>query len=154
MIENLTKTRRNVALGVLAVLVVWFCWTVRSVLNPLVLGYIFAASLHPLVQRVEKRGWSRRAAVNLIFAGFSLVLVTVGFGLYVQGRMMVRDVFEANVDLVGRVERSFDDFVDEHRDVLEAILPEEDEPAALGDAGAPDAGTDPSHTLQIERRAG
>ncbi len=131
MIENLSKTRRNVALGVLAVLVVWFCWTVRSVLNPLVLGYIFAASLHPLVQRVEKRGWSRRAAVNLIFAGFSLVLVSVGFGLYVQGRMMVRDVFDANVDLVGRVERSFDDFVDEHRDVLEAILPEEDEPLVL-----------------------
>lgn len=124
MIEKLSKTRRNVALAVVAVLVIWFSWTVRSVLNPLLLGYIFAASLHPMVRRMEKRGWKRRTAVNLIFAGFSVLLISVALGLYSQGRMMVRDVFDKEVDLIGRVERSFDEFVEEHREWFQSLLPE------------------------------
>ena len=51
MIENLSKTKRNVALTLIALLVIWFSWTVRSVLNPVVLGYICASTLHPLVRR-------------------------------------------------------------------------------------------------------
>ncbi|MCP3916400.1 MAG: AI-2E family transporter [bacterium] len=114
MIERLSKNKRNVALAVLAVLVIWFSWTVRSVLNPLVLGYMLATILHPMVEGVERTGWSRRAAVNVIFILFSLVFLGIGFGVYVQGRMLVRDVFESNVDVFKKVEDSFDDFVEEH----------------------------------------
>ncbi len=139
MIENLSKTRRNVALAAIAIVLVWFSWTVRSVLNPLVLGYILASTLHPMVRKVERKGWSRRAAANLIFIAFSVVLVTVGFGVYVQGRMMVRDVMDADIDLVGRVERSFDVFVDDHRDWFETLLPEDEPEGEAGETveGAP-----------------
>jgi predicted PurR-regulated permease PerM len=126
VIENLPKIRRNLALAVIAALVIWFSWTVRTVLNPVVLGYIFASTLHPGVQRLEKRGWSRRAAVNLIFASFSVVLLSVCLGLYVQGRMMARDVFETNVDLPGSIEKSFDNFVEDHKSMFSMLLPEEE----------------------------
>jgi predicted PurR-regulated permease PerM len=136
VIEKLSKVRRNGALAVLAVLVIWFSWTVRSVLNPVVLGYIFASTLHPMVRKVEQRGWSRRASVNLIFVGFSAVLLTVGLGIYAQGRMMVHDVFDADIDLIGRVERSFDDFVEAHRGWFDALLPEDDQGGVDGGAVA------------------
>lgn len=92
MLERLSRTRRNLVLLVLAVLAVWFAWTVRSVINPLLLGYLLAYILLPLVASVERRGRSRRAAVNLIFiAGFLLaVLVLVGLGW--QLRALVLDV--------------------------------------------------------------
>jgi predicted PurR-regulated permease PerM len=141
VIENLSKTRRNIALFCIAALVIWFSWTVRSVLNPLLLAYIFASTLHPLVQRMEKRGWKRRSAVNLIYVGFSLLLVSVSIGLYSQGRMMVRDVFDQDIDLIGRVERSFDDFVEEHRSWFAALLPDEQPLPEDGDVKPPDEPT-------------
>ena len=149
MIEKLSKTRRNVALAAVAILVIWFSWTVRSVLNPLLLGYIFAASLHPMVRRMEKRGWKRRTAVNLIFAGFSVLLISVALGLYAQGRMMVRDVFDKEVDLIGRVERSFDDFVEEHRDWFEPLLPKPE--SSPGEAEA--SGREPGAFSELLRGA-
>ena len=73
MLERLSRTRRNLVLLALAVLTAWFAWTVRGVLNPLLAGYLLAYILLPLVAAVERRGHSRRAAVNLIFvAGFVL----------------------------------------------------------------------------------
>lgn len=75
MLERLSRTRRNVALGLLAAAVLWFAWVVRDVLNPLLLGYVLAWSLLPLVERLEARGRSRRAAVHWIFTiGFVLSL--------------------------------------------------------------------------------
>ena len=61
MIERLTPTWRRVALAALALLVLWFCWTVRAVLNPLILGYLLAFVLHPLVLSLERRGWNRKS---------------------------------------------------------------------------------------------
>jgi predicted PurR-regulated permease PerM len=73
MLERLSRTRRNLVLLALGVLTAWFAWTVRGVLNPLLAGYLLAFILLPLVSAVERRGHSRRAAVNLIFvAGFVL----------------------------------------------------------------------------------
>jgi predicted PurR-regulated permease PerM len=93
MLERLSPARRNAVLLLLAVLLVWFCWTIRAVLNPLLLGYLFAFILHPLVERVERR-MSRRAAVNLIFCGGFLLLAAITFGVLVQTRALVRDVVE------------------------------------------------------------
>ncbi|HVQ27895.1 MAG TPA: hypothetical protein VMV01_22080, partial [Planctomycetota bacterium] len=93
MVQILPRSRRNAALLVLLVLVLWFCWTVRSVLNPLLFGYLLAYILLPLVERVERRLGSRRVAVNLIFvAGFvltSLVLVLLAWQL----RALALDVY-------------------------------------------------------------
>ena len=86
MLERLTPARRNLALAALGVLVLWFAWTVRSVLNPLLLGYLLAYIVHPLVLKLEHRGWSRRAAVNAIFVGAGLGGVVLSLGLLVQGR--------------------------------------------------------------------
>ncbi len=93
MLERLSRTRRNLVLLAIACLVLWFCWTVRAVLNPLLLGYLLAYILHPLVERVQRLGPSRRAAVNLIFVtGFALsVLVLVGLTL--QMRALVLEAY-------------------------------------------------------------
>ncbi len=60
MIDRLSPTARKVVLVALFVLIGWFLWTVRSVLNPLILGYLLAFVVHPLVLKLEKRGWRRR----------------------------------------------------------------------------------------------
>jgi predicted PurR-regulated permease PerM len=93
VLERLSRTRRNLALLALAILVGWFCWTVRSVLNPLLFGYLLAYIMLPLVARLERRGYSRRASVNLIFVtGLALAtLVVVGVGW--QMRTLAVDVY-------------------------------------------------------------
>ena len=92
MLERLSRTRRNLVLLALAVLTAWFAWTVRGVLNPLLAGYLLAYIMLPLVVVVQRRGHSRRAAVNLIFVvGFvfgALVLAGVAW----QTRALVLDV--------------------------------------------------------------
>ena len=60
MIDRLSPLARNIALAVIVVLSGWFLWSVRAVLNPLLLGYILAFVLHPLVLKLEKRGWRRQ----------------------------------------------------------------------------------------------
>ncbi len=134
MIERLSKTKRNIALAVIASLVIWFSWTVRSVLNPLLLGYILATMLHPMVGTLEARGWSRRASVNLIFASFSVLLAGVGVGVYVQGRALTQDVFDSDVDLLGRVEDAFNTFIEEHPTLFAPFLED----------GFPQRGADPT----------
>ena len=93
MLERLPRTARNLVLLALALLVIWFCWTVRGVLNPLLVGYLLAYMLLPLVAYVERRGHSRRAAVNLIFAGGFALAVVVGAGLALQLRELAVNVY-------------------------------------------------------------
>src|SRR5262245_1431624 len=95
MLERLSRTRRNLVLSLLALLVLWFSWTVRSVLNPLLAGYFAAYILLPFVVRVERRGFSRRAAVNLIFAGGFVVALLLLVGLAWQLRTLALDVYES-----------------------------------------------------------
>jgi predicted PurR-regulated permease PerM len=93
MLERLPRARRNLVLFVLGVLAAWFAWIVRTVLNPLLCGYLLAYILLPLVARVERRGHSRRAAVNLIFmTGFVLALL-VFVGVAWQLRAFAIDVY-------------------------------------------------------------
>ena len=75
MFQRMQPHWRNTALAVLAVLVLWFCWTVRSALNPLGVGLLFAYMLHPMVSNLERRGFSRKVAVNLIFGATFLVFL-------------------------------------------------------------------------------
>lgn len=95
MIERLSRTRRNLVLLVLLALVVWFCWIVRGVLNPLLCGYLLAYILMPLVGLLERRGMSRRKAVNLIFAGGFALATLVLVGLVWQLRSLALDVYSS-----------------------------------------------------------
>ena len=92
MIDRLTPTWRRVALSALFVLVLWFSWSVRSVLNPLILGYLLAFVLHPLVLKLERRGWQRKRAVNFIFGAFAVGLCLVGLLVFLQGRSLAREL--------------------------------------------------------------
>lgn len=104
MLERLSPHRRNIALAVLGLLVAWFAWTVRSVLNPLILGYLLAYILNPMVQNLERRGWGRRAAANLIFIAFFLVTTVTTAAVLQQGRQLVHEV--SSTDLAERVQRN------------------------------------------------
>jgi len=103
MIEFNSTTRRNLGLAVLGLLVLWFAWEIRAVLNPLLLGYLCAHILHPLVERLVERGLSRRSAVNLVFLIGFLSVVVAGFGLWQQGSSLVGEI-TSNPDLAKRVQ--------------------------------------------------
>ena len=92
MLERLPKFQRNVGLALVAVLIGWAAWTLRDVLNPLILGYQLAYILRPYVLVLEKRGLGRRTAVNIIFSAFAVVLTASGVGLIVQAQAIVENV--------------------------------------------------------------
>jgi predicted PurR-regulated permease PerM len=78
VLKNLQPRWRNVGLALVGILLLWFAWSVRSALNPLGLGLLFAYMLHPMVASLEARGWSRKLAVNVIFgAAFAGVTLTL-----------------------------------------------------------------------------
>jgi predicted PurR-regulated permease PerM len=108
MLERLSPTRRNLALLVLFALVLWFAWTIRAVLNPLLLGYLCAYILHPLVVRLEARGFKRRTAVNLIFLVGFVGCALLALGLWTQGRSLARDVLQ-NATLADQLKSQFEE---------------------------------------------
>jgi predicted PurR-regulated permease PerM len=95
MLERLSPARRNLALLVVAALFAWFAWHIRSVLNPLLVGYLAAFVAHPLVVRIERRGYSRRTAVNLTFAAGFLVATALSLGIFFQVRALALDVYQS-----------------------------------------------------------
>ncbi len=96
MLERLTRTKRNLALAALGLALVWCSWTVRTVLNPVILGYMLATILNPMVQGLERKGWGRRAAANLIFLSFFLLATGVGAVVFFQGRALIGDLRSSN----------------------------------------------------------
>ncbi len=116
MIERLSPTVRNLALVALFFLIGWFLWSVRSVLNPLILGYLLAFVAHPLVLRLEKRGWKRRRAVNFIFGAALVLLTLVAAGIYFQGRGLARELVSdqgLGLKVRERVEQAAEQYHDE-----------------------------------------
>lgn len=94
MLERWTPARRNWALAILGALLLYFAWTVRSALNPLLLGLLLAYILHPMVLKLERRGWSRKTAVNVIFGAVLAAAVLLTLALVLQWRALWRDVVE------------------------------------------------------------
>ena len=92
VLRGLTPTRRNLALAAIAALLLWFLWSVRSALNPLGVGLLFAYMLHPLVTSLERRGWSRRLAVNVIFAVTAVGGVVLTLAMSLQARSLWSDM--------------------------------------------------------------
>lgn len=104
MLERLPRTKRNVILVLLGAFALWFLWTIRAVVNPLLLGYLLAFILHPAVQRVRSFGLSHRAAVSTIFALGFLAIGGTGFGVFWQTRHLVRGI-AADPELRSRLEQ-------------------------------------------------
>ncbi|MEX1024971.1 MAG: AI-2E family transporter [Planctomycetota bacterium] len=94
MLQRLSPAKRNAALFVVAALILWFAWTIRSVLNPLLVGYLLAYIALPLVEKIERHGASRRTAVNLTFLGGFLLCVGIGTVLVIQTRSLASDVIK------------------------------------------------------------
>lgn len=110
MIAGWSTTRRNLALAAALAAVLWFAWTVRAALNPLLLGLLFAYILHPMVLRLEKRGWKRKGAVNVIFGSFGLVAVLLALALALQARALWRDVTQEGGS-IDRLQRQLGEIV-------------------------------------------
>jgi len=91
MLSGLPANRRNWLLAILLAFVLWFAWTVRAALNPLLVGLLFAYILHPLVLQLERRGWSRKVAVNFIFIAFAVVLTLIVVVVIAQARALAED---------------------------------------------------------------
>lgn len=121
MIDRLSPLARNFALVALCLLLGWFCWIVRSVLNPLILGYLLAFILHPLVLRLEKRGWSRRKAVNVIFGAFAMALCLLGAAVFFQARSFVSS-FASDEGLGAKIDARFEEAVRDHQKEIQWVL--------------------------------
>lgn len=83
---------RNLSLAAAIGLVAWFAWTVRGALNPLLVGLLLAYMLHPMVLQLERRGWSKTLAVNVIFVTAFLLVGLMAVALVWQGRMLWLDL--------------------------------------------------------------
>ncbi len=92
MVDPKASMMRRWVLGALFLLLIWFSWTVRSVLNPILLAYLLAYVMNPSVQRLERRGISRRTAVGVIFSAFALSLLVVGFAVALQAQALWTDM--------------------------------------------------------------
>ena len=71
MLERLPKFQRNVGLALVAVLIGWAAWTIRDVLNPLILGYLLAYILRPYVLVLEK---TPRTGTKVLASGGTLFI--------------------------------------------------------------------------------
>jgi len=131
VLERLSRSKRNAVLAVLALVVVWFAWTVRAVLNPLILGYLLAFVLNPMVQRLEERGWGRRSAANMIFLWFFIAGSAIGAVVIWQGRALTSDL--ARSDFFVEVKDEIESLVSEWlQDDASAPAQEDDEPEVDG----------------------
>ncbi len=132
MLERLSRERRNAALGILAVVLSVFAWSVRDVLNPLLLAYLLAFMAHPAVLNLERRGWSRMGAVNVIYAVLFAGTLLLSLGLWAQGNQLVRRMGTGDADgaqgLMVKLDQRFENFVEKYKDraPIAWILDEED----------------------------
>ena len=60
----------------------WFLYEIRGILTPFVLAFVLAYVLHPIVDRLERKGlgrvWSTLLVFSLVFAGLGLGAFKVG----------------------------------------------------------------------------
>jgi predicted PurR-regulated permease PerM len=75
--QKLMHTRRVVLLCGLAALLLWIAYLVRDIWLPLLIAFLIAMVLDPLVDRMEARGWSRLKSAALIYTLFFTAFVGV-----------------------------------------------------------------------------
>lgn len=121
MIDRLSPLARNIALAVLVVLSAWFLWSVRAVLNPLILGYLLAFVLHPLVLKLEKRGWRRQRAVNFIFFSAAVLFSLLALTVWWQGRGLATELVSEE-GLGSKVRVRVEQALHEHREEIDWMM--------------------------------
>ncbi|MFT7542135.1 MAG: putative PurR-regulated permease PerM, partial [Gammaproteobacteria bacterium] len=136
MIERLSRNKRNLVLAGLGLLFLWMGWSIRAVVNPLVIGYLLAFILHPLVERVQLLGFSRRSAVNQVFLSGFVLAVLISVGLAFQSAALVTELIEGKPVVSTLVEVE----VDPTKASFETLLVDD-----VGGDEVSDAGTDPSN---------
>ncbi|MCP5023905.1 MAG: AI-2E family transporter [bacterium] len=149
------RLKRNVGLGIVGALCAWFAWNVRTVLNPLLLAYLLAYMVHPIVLKLEKRKWTRMRAVNTIYLLCMALGLVVSILFWSQGANLLQRVVAnaRNQDsgLFTTLDQRFGELVKDHRDSgwVAWLLDEESEsdtgtdPVEGGDPG-PDSDPDPT----------
>ncbi|MFT6108822.1 MAG: putative PurR-regulated permease PerM [Planctomycetota bacterium] len=143
MLERLSKAHRNLALAGILALLAWFGWTVRSVLNPLILGYLFAYILRPMVQKLQDRGMGRRPAVNIIFVVFGLSLLMMSGAVFIQARQFVENQIvhvKVGDDLFTRSQKNIDSLFDTAGSWLDSVFRSEAADALPSGGETPEGG--------------
>jgi len=71
-----TTLRRWLLYAAVFIVVAYLAYAVRDIWVPLLLAFLLATVLDPVVDRLELKGWTRAAAASLIYAVFLIVLIT------------------------------------------------------------------------------
>ena len=90
---------------VAVLLVAWLLHRVRAILLPFVLGAVIAYLLNPMIDRLERRKWSRTQAIWTVFGVFLLVFVLAALLLLPALIDQARDVIANYDELVGEARR-------------------------------------------------
>ena len=104
MIEDLSPRKRNIALALLAALVLWFAWSIRAVVNPLLLGYLLAFIVLPLVRKLKARGLGHGVAVTVVFFAMGTISLVTGAAFLAQSQDLVEDVLAVPTSAAGAPE--------------------------------------------------
>ncbi len=147
MTELTARNKRNLGLALVAFLGLWFFWSVREVLNPLLLAYLLAFIVHPFVLKLEAKGWSRMKAVNAIYVFATVCGLLLVIGFWSQGsRLIGKVVRQAQGEEAGglftNLDERFGAFVEQHREkswmqwlVEEDVIEEEEIPGEGANGG-------------------
>jgi predicted PurR-regulated permease PerM len=103
MYSRVPPARRGLLLLAVVLAFGWFAWTVRAALNPLLVAILFAYMLHPMVLSLERRGWTRRHAVNTIYVVAAVLTLGIGLGTFLQARTLWRELM-SDTTLVSRLD--------------------------------------------------
>ena len=74
-LQEIARFLRRLQLTAVVLFVLWVVWLLSPILSPFVLGALLGWLGDPLVDRLERSGRSRNAAVILVFTAMTLVLV-------------------------------------------------------------------------------
>ncbi len=86
-------------------LVAWLLYRVRTILLPFVLGAVIAYLLNPMIDRLERKGWSRGRAIWTVFGVFLLVFVVAALLLVPALIAQANDVIKHYDELVADARR-------------------------------------------------
>lgn len=74
-LQEIARFLRRLQLTAVVLFLLWVVWLLSPILSPFVLGALLGWLGDPLVDRLERSGRSRNAAVILVFTAMTLVLV-------------------------------------------------------------------------------
>src|SRR5207244_4838834 len=75
--SNRPSTASRIAAGLALLALAYFLYRVRDILPPFLIGFAAAVLLDPVLDRMQRWGWSRRAATLVVFVFFLLIFAAV-----------------------------------------------------------------------------